>query len=99
MPVKNRILGLLVVVNLVLLSAVLVGALRGQPAYAQRQGLATSNYVAITAEIQSGYDAMYILDLTERRLNVLVPRLGGSPTLELVASRDLKRDFRDKPQP
>lgn len=92
---KNTILVLLVVCNLVLLSAVLLSAMHGPAAYAQ-QATMPANYIAIAAEVQNGYDAVYLIDLNKRRLNLLLPARGGRTVLELLDSRDLTRDFRVK---
>jgi hypothetical protein len=54
-----------------------------------------SNYLALTASITSGLDAMYIVDTADRRLYMLMPNKGLRPIqLEGVATRDLTKDFR-----
>lgn len=99
MPRKNLTLGLLVVVNLVLLSVLLGHAVRGQPAFAQPVNI-SSDYLAVAAEVQSGLDAVYLIDVADRRLYMLVPSKGGKPMqLEGVATRDLNDDFRVRVAP
>ena len=94
MPRKNLILGLLVVLNAVLLVAVLVRAVPDQAAFAQPVNM-PSNYLATSATVTSGLDALYILDTADRRLYMLLPNKQLRPIqLEGVATRDLTKDFR-----
>jgi len=98
MPGKNLMLGLLVVLNIVLLAAVLFHVSTGRPAYAQPANIA-SNYLAVAAEVANSYDALYVLDVADRRLHMFIPTKGGQTRLDLVASRDLNGDFRVQVKP
>lgn len=98
MPKKTTVLVMLVVLNLVLLSAVLIEATHGKAAFAQQAGLPV-NYLAIAGEMQNGYDGVYLIDLDRRQLNLLAPIRGGRTNLELIDARNLTRDFRVKVQP
>ena len=95
---KTTVLVMLVVLNLVLLSAVLIGATHGKSAFAQQAGMPI-NYLAIAGEMQNGYDGVYIIDLDKRQLNLLAPIRGGRTNLELIDARNLTSDFRVKVQP
>ena len=95
MPRKNLILGLLVVLNLVLLSAVVIRAVDDRPAFAQQANISSANYLAVTAQIENDLDALYLIDVADRRLYMIVPSKGGRPVqLQGLASRDLNDDFR-----
>jgi hypothetical protein len=95
MRIKHAILGLLVVVNLVLAVALLATVVSPRAAFAQPPG-ADGNVIAITANVRSNFDGVYLLDTDKRTLLLFVPRPGevGRTQLSLVAARDLKRDFR-----
>jgi hypothetical protein len=94
MPSKNLILGLLTVLNLVLLAALIGQTLPARAAFAQPVDM-PANYLAATATITSGLDALYLVDIADRRLYMLVPNKGARPIqLEGVDTRDLTEDFR-----
>ena len=91
---KNLILGLLTVLNIVLLAALVVQILPERAAFAQPVDM-PANYLAVTATITSGLDALYLVDIADRRLYMLVPNKGARPMqLEGVDTRDLTEDFR-----
>jgi hypothetical protein len=98
MSKKNLILGLLVVLNAVLLAAVVLYGTDGRPAFAQQANI-SPNYLAVAAEIADSYDALYVLDVADRRLNMFIPSKGGLTRMNLVASRDLNGDFRVQVNP
>ncbi len=95
MRTKNFLLALVVAANVVLALALWVTVSPPAPAFAQQAGI-SGRYVAIAAQTQNNFDALYLLDYTDRRLYVFLPRRGGqyNTTLDLLAGRDLKRDFR-----
>jgi hypothetical protein len=91
---KRGVIALLAIVNLVLLLALIVTAWRPPSAYAQPTPLG-QNYVMVTSEISSGLDALYILDLSQRRMHVFVPnRDVNNRRIFHMGFRDLQRDFR-----
>jgi len=91
---KRTCLVLLVGVNLFLLAALAFTVFPGPKAYAQRVGI-SGNYMMVTAEIQDGYDALYLVDVAERRMHVLTIEKGGAGRLQHNDFRDLKVDFRE----
>jgi hypothetical protein len=85
---------LLAVVNVVLLLALIL--VTGDPpaAHAQVAPLGT-NFVMVAGQIRRGVDALYVLDLSQRRLHVFVPNRDQANRRILHAGfRDLQRDFR-----
>ena len=95
MRIKHAVLGLLVVVNLVLAGALLATVVSPRAAFAQPPG-GDGSFIAITANVRSNFDGVYVLDINKRTLLLFVPRPGavGKTQLDLIAARDLKRDFR-----
>ena len=87
---KQAILIGLVCLNAGLVVALVFGA-TASPARAQGVG-AAGNYVVITGQIGSDWDAVYILDLPTRRLAALKFDK-TSNRLVRIAGKDLKRDF------
>jgi hypothetical protein len=90
---KTACLTLLVCVNLFLLTGMVLFGLPPTPAAAQGTGLA-GNYIVVAGEIQSHFDALYLIDLKERTLHIFY-FMKGSKTLEYAGYRDLERDFRN----
>ena len=84
-----------IIVALLCVNAALVMMLAGTPnapvANAQVVGGA-SDYVMITAKVQSDNDAVYVIDLATRRLKVWKFDK-NSNRLQTVGVVDLKRDF------
>jgi hypothetical protein len=94
MPRKNLILGLLTVVNVVLLAVLVEQILPERAAFAQPVNM-PANYLAVTASITAGRDALYIVDVADRRLYMFDPNTATRPVqLRGVAIRDLNEDFR-----
>ena len=85
---------LLVGLNFVLASALILLRWDLPAAKAQPTPLA-QNFVMVAGEIRANIDALYIIDLANRRLHAFVP-LRGFPPRGLVHSgyRDLVKDFR-----
>ena len=53
------------------------------------------NYLMVAGEINDGVDALYIIDLSQRRLHAFVPnRDMSNRRLFHAGFRDLQRDFR-----
>lgn len=89
---KRTLIVTLVGLNLALLGALILGSYSLPAAYAQRAGVA-SNFVAITARANTDYDALYMVDLGQRRLHCFVPNRDHSGNVQYIGSRDLKQDF------
>lgn len=89
---KSTCVALLVCLNLVLLTALCLASYSLPTAAAQGTGLA-GNYLMISGEIQSDYDALYIIDIRSRALHSFYYDKGRR---QLVYSdwRDLEKDFR-----
>lgn len=93
---RNACVALLVVVNVALAVALVLKVWPDQPAFAQVRGL-SSRYAMVAGQVESGYDAVYILDAGERKLYALVPGRGINRAPVLIAQRDLEADFRRQP--
>lgn len=89
---KTTTLAILVCVNLVLLTGMLLVGTGPRAAYAQGTGLG-SNYLMVTGEVQSDFDALYLLDLRERTLHTFYFRKGTRDLL-YAGFRALELDFR-----
>lgn len=92
---KATWLALLVCVNLVLLTGIVLFGVPPRAALAQGTSLA-GNYLVVTGQIQSQFDALYLIDLRERTLHVFY-FMKGSNELQWAGYRDLERDFRNNP--
>jgi hypothetical protein len=90
---KTAWLTLLVCVNLVLITGIVLFGSAPRTALAQGTGLA-GNYMIVTGAIQTGFDALYVLDLRERTLHAFF-FVKGSNNIEYGGYRDLERDFRN----
>lgn len=93
MSVKNVLMIALVLVNLLLLTAVILHVSAPRAAEAQVVG-GGFNFAVVTAKIQVGEDALWVLDLSTRKLYVLRLPHGNNKTMELMDFRDLRRDIR-----
>lgn len=82
--------------NAGLLAALVLRASPPPAALAQGTGLA-GNYVMVAGEIQDGYDALYLIDLTTRHLHAFYYDRGTN-ALRHGGYRSLERDFRNKPE-
>jgi hypothetical protein len=83
---------LLIGVNVVLVCALVGMAIPPRPAMAQAIG-AAGNYLMVTGNIQSDYDAIYLIDLSQRQLYAFTVKR-GQPAFEFRGVRDLVQDFR-----
>lgn len=91
---KRTAIVLLVGVNLMLLATLILSSWHLPPAYAQAAPLG-QNYMMVAAEIKDGVDALYVFDLSHRRMHVFVPnRDQNDRRLFHAGFRDLQRDFR-----
>lgn len=91
---KRAIVVFLVGVNLILLATLILAGWRLPSAYAQGVPMA-SNYLMVAGEIRDGTDALYVVDLEQRRLHVFVPN-NDQNNRRVVHRRfrDLEQDFR-----
>jgi hypothetical protein len=83
---------LLVGVNLALLACLVHVAFPPPAAQAQAIGGA-GNFLVVCGNIQSDYDAIYVIDLGKRVLHTFTVKK-GKPEVEYRGARDLKVDFR-----
>lgn len=91
---KRSLVVLLAGVNLVLLATLILRSWNPPAAYAQAVPLG-ANYLMVAAEIRDGTDALYVLDLSQRRLHVYVPNNDMvNRRLFHRGYRDLEQDFR-----
>jgi len=97
---KRAIIVGLVGLNLLLLGGVILTAYDLPQAHAQAAGRG-SNYLLVAGQIDPGIDALYVLNLDERALDViLVNKQGNKP--QIVDRRrgiDLVRDLAEIPRP
>lgn len=91
---KQVIVVLLVGVNLLLAATLILSASHPSAAYAQAAPLG-QNYVMAAAEIREGVDALYVIDLSQRRIHVFVPNRDQAVRRLFHAGwRDLQKEFR-----
>ena len=92
---KHALIVALVGLHLFLLAAVLFSV--SSPAEAQAQPVGgAGNYLVVAAEIQNSYDAIYVIDLSQRLMHVFTLNRARPPVLEYRDSRDLAQDFRGR---
>jgi len=84
----------LLVISAVILTVMLLGVLRqtSQPALAAAS-VKQGDYVMVTGQIAGRYDALYVVDIVQRRLNVywINP---DTERMEILDTGDLERAFR-----
>lgn len=91
---KRGLIVVLVGLNLALGAALILSAWEPPTAMAQVAPLG-QNYAVVAGEIRDGVDALYVLDLSQRRLHVFVPNRDlNNRRLFHAGYRDLQRDFR-----
>lgn len=91
---KHSLIVLLVGVNLLLLAIMILAGWSPPAAYGQTVPLG-QNYLMVAAEIRDGVDALYLIDLSQRRMHVFTPnRDANDRRIIHVGFRDLQRDFR-----
>jgi hypothetical protein len=91
---KRALIVLLVGVNLVLLATLVLASWRLPAAYAQPAPLA-QNYVMVSGQINDQSDALYVVDVSQRRLHAFIPNRDiNNRKIFYAGYRDLQRDFR-----
>lgn len=91
---KQSIIVLLVGVNLALLATLILISAAPPAAHAQVAPVG-QNFAMVTAKFRAGVDALYVLDLSTRRLHLFVPGRDMNNRRALyVGYRDLVKDFR-----
>ena len=77
------------------LLVVLIAGRTPQRAYGQ---VVSANYLAVTGNIKADYDALYVINLAQRRLVALRYETEGDPPriirITPRGGRDLRRDFK-----
>jgi hypothetical protein len=90
---RSAWLSALICLNLILVTGLVVFGVPPRAAAAQGTGL-SGNYLVVTGEIQSKFDALYMIDLRERTLHWFYFQK-GSNDLQYGGYRSLERDFRN----
>lgn len=91
---KRSLVVLLVGVNLVLLATLVLWTAPLPEARAQAAPLG-QNYLMVAGQIRGGVDALYVIDLSHRRMHVFIPnRDQARRTVFYEGFRDLQREFR-----
>ena len=91
---KKSLIVLLVGLNLLLLATLILTSWQLPAAYAQAAPLG-QNYVMVAGEIRDGVDALYVIDLSNRRMHVFIPnRNQADRKLIYSGYRDLDKEFR-----
>ncbi len=91
---KRYAVAALVCVNLILLTGIILVSTSPPTALAQDRGL-SGNYLIVTAEIQSEFDGVFVMDVKQRRLHSFYYER-GKRALIYGGSRDLEADFRNR---
>ena len=90
---KRSFITLLVLVNLLLLAALLIGSYPPATAFAQ-VAARSGQFVSVTAKAAGQtYDVVYVLDVPERKLYAFHPSPTQRDRLIPTAPRDLAQDF------
>ena len=93
MHTKRSVVTALVGLNVLLLGLLLAGSLSLPTAYAQSKG-GSGEFLCVTAKVAGqGYDALYLLDRSRRRLHAFYPKSVQSRKYSYGSSRDLAADF------
>ncbi len=90
---RNVWLALLICLNLALLGGIIFVTAPPRTAAAQTAGGLADNYLMVTGQIQSDYEALYVLDMKERMLHTFLFRR-GTRDLDYAGYRLLEQDFR-----
>jgi hypothetical protein len=101
---KDAVLAVLVLMNVLLLCVVLSAVVQPSRAIAQVPAAPVASgsqrFLAVSGQIQSGFDAMYMIDSVQQRLYVWTPnRMTGGAGMVLRDMRDLRQDFAKQPAP
>lgn len=90
---KRTWISLLICVNAALLTGIVLAATSPPTALAQATGL-SGNYLAVCAQVQNQFDALYVIDMQSKRLHAFLWDKGRQQ-LDYASSRDLRADFRN----
>jgi hypothetical protein len=94
---KRALIVLLVGVNLVLLATLILATWHLPAANAQPAPLG-QNYVMVSGKINDQSDALYVVDVSQRRLHAFIPNRDiNNRRMFYAGYRDLQRDFRGSP--
>jgi hypothetical protein len=97
MITKRALIVLLVGLNLLLLATLILFSYRPPAAFAQPAPLG-QNYLMVAAQFRSGADAVYVVDLPQRRMHVFIPNREQLNRRFIYSGyRDLQKDFRGTP--
>jgi hypothetical protein len=98
---KDAMLVVLVLVNVVMLCAVLGQVFQLPRANAQAIEVpAAQRFLAVSGQVQPGFDVMYVIDTLQQRLYAWIPNRGSSPASMILRDmRDLRLDFSKQPTP
>lgn len=91
---KRALIVLMAGLNVCLLTALVI--VTGEPQANAQAAPMGQNYAMVCGEIRNGMDALYLIDLSRRRMHVFVPNRDQNNRRLLVSAqvRDLQRDFR-----
>lgn len=89
---KRSIVAGLVGLNVLLLAGIVLSGYSLPAAFAQRSG-ASSNFVAVTARVDANYDALFLVDLGNRKLHCFTPNRDRTGDVQYAGQRNLERDF------
>lgn len=93
---RSMLLGL-AGLNVLLVVALLAGALSSPSAFAQSPGGRPGDFICVTAKTAGQtYDAVFLLDVPARKLHAMYPANVQQKQLSYAQFRDLDKDFRKK---
>lgn len=91
---KRSVIVLLVGLNLLLLATLILFSYSPPAAMAQAAPLG-QNYLMVAGQMQTGLDALYVIDLAHRRIHVFLPnRDQANRRIFYEGYRDLQKEFR-----
>ncbi|HWL94151.1 MAG TPA: hypothetical protein VNT79_11520 [Phycisphaerae bacterium] len=91
---KKALIVALLGLNLAMAATLILSSWDPPAAFAQAAPLG-QNYAIVAGEIRDGVDALYVLDLANRRMHVFLPnRDQNNRRMFHAGYRDLQRDFR-----
>lgn len=90
---KSRIVAVLAVINVVLLVG--LASRHASLPVAQAQPMQRGSYISATAIVSGqGFEALWMLDLSSRRLHAFAVRNASTRELTYLGGRDLVEDFK-----
>ncbi|MDD4891538.1 MAG: hypothetical protein PHU85_16590 [Phycisphaerae bacterium] len=96
MSVKNVLLIVLVLANMLLVTGLVLQMTAPQTAMAQRGPGGAVNYAVVAARMERGEDAVWILDLGNRKLYSYRLPQGNDRVMKFIGVRDVGTDLRNK---